>query len=161
MLQSQCLCQFYDRFAVQLLISHRPLPKRPFSHRPCRPSIPKDPATVKNSCRPLRETVGDAVGLAPKCGSVNPCITKRAFSESSGFLVMTQRIRIKLLHCSPDLVAASTAACLMKLLISFCFALTNSSLSCVVNVLTRTSPRPCRARAARAVAGVSAILIAS
>ena len=44
------------------------------------------------------------------CGSVNPCITKRTFSESSGFLVMTQRIRIKLLHCNADLVAASTAA---------------------------------------------------
>ena len=138
MFQSQCLCQFCDRFAVQLLISHRPF-------------LPPSETAVVLTWR-LWVT---------RCGSVNPCITRRAFSESSDFLVMTQRIRIKLLHCSPDLVAASTAACLRKLLISFCFALTNSSRSCGVSVLTRTSPRPCRARAARAVAGVSAILTAS
>ena len=108
---------------------------RPFLHRLRRPSIQKDPATVRNSCRPLLETLGDAVSLAPNCGSVNPCITKRAFSESSDFLALTQRIRIKLLHCSPDLVAASTPACLRKLLISFCIALTNSSYSCGVSVL--------------------------
>ena len=137
------------------------LARRPFLHRLLKTFILKDPATVRNSSRLLLETMGDAVGLAPNCGFVNPCVTKRAFNESSGFLVMTQRIRIKLWHCSPDLVAASTAACLRNLLISFCFALTNSSRSCGVSVLTRTSPRPCRARAARAIAGVSAILIAS
>ena len=92
MFQSQCLCQFCDRFAVQFL-------KKAVFASPLKTFILKDPATVRNSCRPLMETVGDAVGLAPNCGAVNPCITKRAFSESSDFLVMTQRIRIKLLHC--------------------------------------------------------------
>ena len=75
---------------------------------------------------------------------------------------MTQRIRIKLLHCSPDLVAAFHR-CVLEELLRFLLLqrLTNSSRSCGVSVLTRTSPRPCLARAARAVAGVSAILIAS
>ena len=61
------------------------LGKRPFFASPVKTFILKDPATVRNSCRPLLETVGDTVGLAPNCGSVNPCITKRAFSESSDF----------------------------------------------------------------------------
>ena len=93
MLQSQCLCQFCDRFAVQFLISHWSLQEGRFAS-PLKTFILKDPATVRNSYRPLLETVGDAVGLAPNFGSVNPCITKRAFSESSDFLVMTKRIRI-------------------------------------------------------------------
>ena len=61
------------------------LAKRLVFASPLKTFILKDPATVRNSCRPLLQTVGEAVGLAPNCGSVNPCITKRAFSESSGF----------------------------------------------------------------------------
>ena len=40
-----------------------------------------------------RDTVGDAVGFAPNCGSVNPKTTKRALRLESGFVVLHFNMR--------------------------------------------------------------------
>ena len=48
------------------------LVRRLFLRPPLNTLILKDPAIVRNSCLPLLETVGEAVGLDPSCGSVKP-----------------------------------------------------------------------------------------
>ena len=63
-------------------------------------------ATVKKSCRPRRDTVGDAVGFAPDRGAANLKTTKRAFRLDSGFRVTTHFIRMIAVGCTPDRVAA-------------------------------------------------------
>ena len=80
--------------------------------------MPCDLATLKKSCRPRRDTVGDAVGFAPNCGSVNPKTTKRAFRLESGFRVITYLNRMSAVGCTRDSVAACSAVCFMKLTVS-------------------------------------------
>ena len=48
----------------------------------------------------VRDTIGDAVGCAPNCRSVNPKTTTRVFRLESGFRVITRIIRMSAVGCT-------------------------------------------------------------
>ena len=101
------------------------------------------PATPRNSCRPRRDTVGDAMGCTPNCGSVSSKTTNSKL-EVGFSCEITHLMRTNAVECAPERVVASSAASLTKQLISDRLARITSHFSSAVSARTRNSPRPCR-----------------